>query len=415
MSIVAKHAQGKGGPDKIFSIRALATARAAEVGEENILNAVTGSFLDDNGKLMTNYVVEKVAKEIPFYKSCDYASIAGSDTFVDAAIEGAFRDYRPNGIIKGLATPGGTGSIFLAIKNYLEPGEMVVCMDRCWANYKNICKETGREFVTFPSFTEQGGFNVEGCIAALRKAAENQKNVFLILNSPANNPTGYNMKKDEMKAIMDEMRAISTNGKNNGIVLMDIAYIDFAAPEAREMFLELNDLPENLIGLVAFSMSKSYAMYGYRLGCLLCVTSSEAEAESFLTESKFTARATWSNSSMFGMLVMETIYKDAAIKAEFRAEQERLRLILLKRADMFIQEAKEVGLPVCPFDSGFFVTVPTEKAEECAAALRDQYDIYVVPLGSGASAGLRVALCAIPDAKIPGIPTKMKAILDQIG
>lgn len=61
---------------------------------------------------------------------------------------------------------------------------------------------------------------------------------------------------------------------------------------------------------------------------------------------------------------------------------------------MFIKEADEIGLKVCPFDSGFFVTVPTEQAEEVAAELRKS-DLFIVPLGDGANAGLRVALCAI--------------------
>ena len=44
MSVLAKHTQGKGGPDKIFRISGMAKARAAEVGKENITNATTGAF-----------------------------------------------------------------------------------------------------------------------------------------------------------------------------------------------------------------------------------------------------------------------------------------------------------------------------------------------------------------------------------
>ena len=76
-------------------------------------------------------------------------------------------------------------------------------------------------------------------------------------------------------------------------------------------------------------------------------------------------------------------------------------------------EAREIALPVCPFDSGFFVTVPTEKAEEVAAELRKS-DLFVVPLGEGANAGLRIALCAIPEEKITGIPQKIKNALDIV-
>ena len=414
MSILAKHTVGKGGPDKVFKISGMAKARVAEVGKENIVNATTGAFLDGNGKLMTLKTVEAVAKEIPFYESCEYASIEGSAEFIEASIDAAFREYRPDAIIRGVATAGGTGGIHHAIFNYLEDGDAVLVMNRYWAAYKSICRETNRRLETFPMFTEDWKFNVQGCVDKLYEIAEQQTNVMLIMNTPANNPTGYNVKTDEWEVIMNALNDIANNGKNNVVLVMDIAYIDFAAPEAREMFQMFNNLPANFLVLVAFTMSKSYAMYGYRLGCLLCVTSSEEEAEAFLDINKFSCRATWSNSSRMGMLVMERINQNPELKAAFRAEQEELRLSLLNRANLFIKEAAEVNLTVCPFDSGFFVTIPTLKAEELAAELRKD-DIFMIPLGDGANAGLRVALCALPEEKITGMAAKIKAAMDVVG
>ena len=414
MSILAKHTVGKGGPDKVFKISGMAKARAAEVGKENIVNATTGAFLDGNGKLMTLKTVEAVAKEIPFYESCEYASIEGSAEFIEASIDAAFREYRPDAIIRGVATAGGTGGIHHAIFNYLEDGDAVLVMNRYWAAYKSICRETNRRLETFPMFTEDWKFNVQGCVDKLYEIAEQQTNVMLIMNTPANNPTGYNVKTEEWEVIMNALNDIANNGKNNVVLVMDIAYIDFAAPEAREMFQMFNNLPANFLVLVAFTMSKSYAMYGYRLGCLLCVTSSEEEAEAFLDINKFSCRATWSNSSRMGMLVMERIHQNPELKAAFRAEQEELRLSLLSRANLFNKEAAEVGLTVCPFDSGFFVTIPTLKAEELAAELRKD-DIFMIPLGDGANAGLRVALCALPEEKITGMAAKIKAAMDVVG
>lgn len=132
----SKHTQGKGGPDKIFRISGMAKARAAEVGKENIINATTGAFLDANGQLITMKTVEEVVKTIPFRDSAEYASIEGTPGFVNAAIDGAFREYRPNGFIGGVATPGGTGGLHHAVYNYLEPGDTVLTMDRYWQHTK---------------------------------------------------------------------------------------------------------------------------------------------------------------------------------------------------------------------------------------------------------------------------------------
>lgn len=413
MSVLAKHTQGKGGPDKIFRISGMAKERAAVVGKQNITNATTGAFLDGDGHLITLKTVEDTVKEIPFTEAAEYATIEGSPEFIQAAIDAAFREYRPDAYIDGVATPGGTGGIHHALQNYLDDGDTALTMDRYWAAYKSICRETNRNFDTFVMFDENDNFNVQGCIAKLREYAEKQTNVFLILNTPANNPTGYNVKKEEWRAIMEELTAIANNGKNNVVLLADIAYIDFAAPESRQFFQLFNQLPENFLVLVAFSMSKGYTMYGYRLGCLLCVSSSKQEVEDFIAINKFSSRATWSNCSRMGMLVMEKINQDPERKAAFRAEQEQLRLSLLKRAELFVKEADEIGLKVCPFDSGFFITVPTVKAEEVAAELRKK-DLFVVPLGDGANAGLRIALCAIPEEKITGVPKKIKEALDAV-
>ena len=46
MSLLATHAQGKGGPDAIFAYSSQASARAAEIGKENIVNATIGAFLN---------------------------------------------------------------------------------------------------------------------------------------------------------------------------------------------------------------------------------------------------------------------------------------------------------------------------------------------------------------------------------
>jgi len=52
--------------------------------------------------------------------------------------------------------------------------------------------------------------------------------------------------------------------------------------------------------------------------------------------------------------------------------------------------------------------------EELAAELRKQ-DIFMIPLGDGANAGLRVALCALPEEKISGMAAKIKAAMDVVG
>ncbi len=52
-----------------------------------------------------------------------------------------------------------------------------------------------------------------------------------------------------------------------------MAYIDFAGTveETRSFMKYFNDLPENLLVLIGFSMSKGYTLYGMRSGAIICV------------------------------------------------------------------------------------------------------------------------------------------------
>ena len=62
-----------------------------------------------------------------------------------------------------------------------------------------------------------------------------------------------------------------------------MAYLDFAgdAKEVRAFLPKLENLPHNLLPLIAFSMSKSYTMYGMRCGALLCMSPDKAIVDEF--------------------------------------------------------------------------------------------------------------------------------------
>ena len=86
-TLLAKHAQGKGGPDTIFAYSAQATARAKEVGKENITNATVGAFLNADGSLKTMQTVQDALAAVPFDEGANYAPINGLPEYIDAMTE----------------------------------------------------------------------------------------------------------------------------------------------------------------------------------------------------------------------------------------------------------------------------------------------------------------------------------------
>lgn len=414
MSILAKHAQGKGGPDPIFAFGALAGKRAAEVGKENIVNATIGAFLNPDGSLATLKTVEAAMNEVPFAVRAGYAPINGLREYIDAMIDSVFRDCRPDAFIDGIATPGGTGAVHNVFYNYLSEGDTCLTTNYYWGNYTALLSENNRKLDTFNTFKEDGSFDVEACIEKCRSIAGTQENLMLLLNTPAHNPTGFSVTYEEWEKILAELRKIAAEKPDHGVVVVvDVAYIDFSRNGSRKFFKLFENLPENMIGVVCASMSKGYTVYGYRLGCEICIAPTEKAKEDFVLANGATARSVWSNCSRPAMEMIINLYSDPEKLAAFRKEQGEFADALANRAAVFTKEAEEVGLKICPYDSGFFIYVPTkdhEEAEQLAAKVRE-HDIFTVPLGDG----VRIAICAIDEKQIAGMAKIFKEAEDALG
>lgn len=413
MSLLAAHAQGKGGPDTIFAYAAQAMARAEEVGKEHIINATIGAFLNADGSLKTMKSVEEAVKAVPFDQAANYAPINGMPAYIEGMTDSILRDYRPaNTFIDGIATPGGTGALRNGFYNYLNEGEVCLTTNYFWGNYRTLLTENKRDLETFNAFTADGHFDVQACIQACEGVAKRQDNVVLLLNTPAHNPTGFTVTDDEWKILIAALSAIANNGKNNVILMIDVAYIDYAGMAQRRFFEFFTGLPENFLTIVCASTSKGYTLYGYRLGLMLGIAQSEAVLKEFMLANGASARATWSNCSRPAMEAIIYLYNHPDKLAAFRQEQDEFAASLSKRAALFNEEALAVGLEVCPYQSGFFIYVPAKTHEEAVAVFEvlAAQNLFAVPLG----AGLRIAICAVDDAKIPGMATTFKNAFDQV-
>jgi len=409
-SLVASHSQGKHEPDKIFGVNSAANEKTKVVGKENIVNASIGAFLDASGKLVTLPTVEKVIYGLSFDNAAAYAPIAGLPEFIQAAIDVTFEEYRPDAYINGVATAGGSGGIHHAIWNYTELGDTFLTSDWYWGPYRTMAREMLRKLDTFITSDENGNFNINSCLGKVEALAKVQKNVLLIINSPAHNPTGFSLTYEEWEKLVEGLKELAQKEENNLILFVDIAYLDFAPPGSRRFFKLFSKLPANILVIVGFSMSKGYTMYGYRTGCMMSISSDKDVSEEFFNTNQYSNRGTWSNGTRSGMLCLVELCKNPDLLKQVKKEREEFRLSLEDRAKTFIHEANSVGLEMCPYHSGFFITIPTTKSDEIALKLHDD-NIFIVPLARG----LRVAICAIPSEKIVGMATKIKEAKDKIG
>lgn len=109
--------------------------------------------------------------------------------------------------------------------------------------------KNGRFLETFSTFDKKDRFNLEACLNTCQEVAKKQRNVMLFLNTPAHNPTGCELSYEEWESLVDGLKALSQNGKNNVILVVDVLYIDFAEEQSRDFFLLFEGLPENFWSL----------------------------------------------------------------------------------------------------------------------------------------------------------------------
>src|SRR3712207_386331 len=186
-------------------------------------------------------------------------------------------------------------------------------------------------------------------------------------------------------------------------------YKDFDTSEYEEKTV-LSELPENLLVVYAFSLSKSLGIYGMRAGAQLAVSSSKEWMDEFETAAAFSCRATWSNASRGGMEMFAKIIETPSLKQRLLEEQKKYEKLLLERADIFITEAKECDLDILPYKSGFFLTIPVgEKVRETITELEKQ-NIFTIVFDDA----IRIAICGIPKRKLKGLAKKIKDTIETL-
>lgn len=393
--------------DKIFGISNRAKAMIAEKGPDAVINATIGSLLDDNGDLVVLSSVDEVFKHLSPRDYADYAPIGGIAPFKEAVQKAAFGVHQPKGFTEAVATPGGTGSLRNVISNYSDGGDKVLTSDWHWAPYNTIAGEIGRSIDTFEFFTSERKFNTESFRAKVNELLGVQESLVIIMNTPAHNPTGYSLTLEDWDNVVAVLTEAAECGKAIALVV-DAAYIDFAGDEEeyRRFLPKLENLPENVISIVAYSLSKTYTLYGTRCGAMICVAKTPEIAEEFKRVCEYSSRGSWSNSAKVAQVILSRIYGDPGLLERVNEERAHYRDMLIARGRAFEEAAKEAGLETVPFDAGFFISIPCDNPDEISAELEKQ-GLFIVPLAKG----LRVSVASISEEKCRKLPAIIKAAM----
>lgn len=398
---------GNSGPDLAFSINAKVKAAQAKFGKENVINAVLGTLADDEGNIIALDSFYKRLETMDRGLIASYAPIEGEKAFRETVLDLLFEDNRPAAYMGVVSTPGGTGAIRNGIFSYADIGDPVICHDYFWQPYQKMCIEFDRDFRTYNFFTKDFKFDLASYKACQDEALKDHDRMVSIINSPGNNPTGYSLSDEEWDEVIKISKEAVEKGKKITLII-DVAYIEFAGDgEQKKFFKKFEGLPENLMVLVAFSMSKAYTAYGLRSGAVVGISSSKEEIEDFKDAMATSARCNWSNGVHAPQQILVDLAKEEN-KGEYDKELLSLKAMLKERADVFVKEAADHKINIIPYFGGFFAFVPSARAFEITEKLEKE-NIFTIP----SAKGIRIALCATNKKDVVKLVERLAFYMDK--
>ena len=142
--------------NNILALSSVATSLKAQDNE--VINATSGMFKNDDGTLFEFTSVNKVSKELKAKDKYAYVDSGGTPNFDKAVQTWIFGKYldevKKTCYLDSVPTPGGSGALHLAFSNYLERNETVLLPNHMWENYLNMAKEVGINTDTYSLFND---------------------------------------------------------------------------------------------------------------------------------------------------------------------------------------------------------------------------------------------------------------------
>ena len=215
---------------------------------------------------------------------------------------------------------GGTGALKLAadVIARVSPGATVAMSRPTWGNHPSIFAGAGLQLADYPYFDPASG-DVDW--PAMRSAvAAMPGGTVLLLHACCHNPTGADLSAEAWAELAGLIR------ERQLVPLLDMAYAGFAdgleADSAAARLLARCGVPM----FVATSFSKSFALYGERVGALSVVAADAAQAALVLDQVKIAVRTNYSTPPSHGALLVATVLADPELRAAWEQQLEGMRL-----------------------------------------------------------------------------------------
>jgi aromatic-amino-acid transaminase len=316
----------------------------------NKVNLGVGVYYDDNGKLPLLKCVQEAEKQIAASpKARGYLpidGIAAYDNAVKSLVFGADSEILKSGRVATVQGIGGTGGLKIGADflKKVSPNAKVLISDPSWENHRALFQQAGFVVASYPYYdagvtTDTGvsgrGVNFEGMLAALDAAAPG---TIVILHACCHNPTGYDITAAQWDQVIAAVKA------KHLTPFLDMAYQGFGYGIAEDGAVIGKFVAAGLNFFVSTSFSKSFSLYGERVGALSVACASKEECERVLSQLKIAIRTNYSNPPTHGGTVCAMVLNTPDLRKLWEAELAEMRGRIKAMRSSFVEKLKAAGV-----------------------------------------------------------------------
>jgi len=306
------------------------------------VNLGVGVYFDDNGKLpLLKCVQAAEAQLVEAHKPRGYLpidGIAAYDKAVQGLVFGAGSELLQAGRVATVQALGGTGGLKLGADflKKLNPSAKVLISDPSWENHRALFTNAGFPVESYPYYdADRRGVRFDAMLAALNAAPAG---TIVVLHACCHNPTGYDITPAQWTQVVEAVKARQL------VPFLDMAYQGFGEGIAEDGAAVRQFVASGMDFFVSTSFSKSFSLYGERVGALSVVCESKDEAQRVLSQLKIVIRTNYSNPPTHGAQVVATVLDTPALRQQWEEELAGMRVRIKQMRTLLVEKLLAAGV-----------------------------------------------------------------------
>lgn len=306
------------------------------------VNLGVGVYFDAEGRLPLLRCVqaaEQIMADKPEPRG--YLPIDGLPAYdrgVQNLVFGADSAVLAEGRVATVQAIGGTGGLKVGADflQKLRPSSRVLISDPSWENHRAIFTQAGFEVATYPYYdAERRGIDFDAMLAALRGA---EAGTIVVLHACCHNPTGYDLTAAQWDEVIATVKAAQL------VPFLDMAYQGFGFGIAEDGAVVAKFVAAGLSFFISTSFSKSFSLYGERVGALSVVCQDKEECGRVLSQLKICIRTNYSNPHTHGAKVVALVLNTPELRQQWEDELAEMRERIKAMRQAFVSKLQAAGV-----------------------------------------------------------------------